>query len=53
VQRVDALVEDENRRALAASRAASANCTAIVDLPVPGAPTKSVLVPVSMPPPSR
>jgi hypothetical protein len=32
--------------------AAIANWTATLDLPVPGAPTKSVLVPFSMPPPS-
>ena len=32
--------------------AAIANCAARLDLPVPGAPTSSVLVPFSMPPPS-
>ena len=32
--------------------AAAANCAASVDLPVPAAPTISVLVPSSMPPPS-
>ena len=33
--------------------AATQNCAAIVDLPVPAPPTISVLVPSSMPPPSR
>ena len=33
--------------------AAAANCAASVDLPVPAAPTISVLVPSSSPPPSR
>ncbi len=35
------------------SAAAAQNCAAMVDLPVPAPPTISVLVPSSMPPPSR
>ncbi len=43
---------NERRAADRVHAAATANCAANVDLPVPAAPTMSVLVPSSMPPPS-
>ena len=53
IQEAELLVEDEQRRLLAASTAATTNCRASRDLPAPAGPMTRVLEPCSTPPPKQ